>query len=165
MDILDLYQNSTAMQRQLRKTRMHPSRMRTVRCSDCRGGGCTCPGVSAPVHAGIHPPPLWTEFLTHSCQKTLPFRNFVLRTVKKVQFFFKAKPKVPQFRPSQSQDDVIMKKWFRQKKIFQGEKTQLFWTPEFDFFRIPLDAGYLEDRVYNLDFAVELIFLDHYFSV
>ena len=29
-------------------------------------GGCL-PGVSAPVHARIHPPILWTEFLTHPC--------------------------------------------------------------------------------------------------
>ena len=69
--------------------------MRTVRCS-CRRGGClsmggVCPGavglgeggcdqgcltgvsargggpgVSASVHAGIHPP--WTEFLTYACE-------------------------------------------------------------------------------------------------
>ena len=25
-------------------------------------------GVSAPVHAGIHTLPLWTEFLTHACE-------------------------------------------------------------------------------------------------
>ena len=40
-------------------TRMHSSRMRTVRCSGRRGGGLPqcmlgyCLGVSAPVHAGI----------------------------------------------------------------------------------------------------------------
>ena len=63
-------------------TRMHSSGMRIVRCSGRRGmsaqegvglgvsaGGClaggVCPGgVSAPVHAGIHPRQ-WTEFLKH----------------------------------------------------------------------------------------------------
>ena len=42
--------------------------MCTDRCSG-RRGGCLPgggQGVSAPVHAGIHPPPLWIEFLTHA---------------------------------------------------------------------------------------------------
>ena len=35
-------------------TRKHSSRMRTIRCSGCWGGGVCLPrGVSAPVHAGI----------------------------------------------------------------------------------------------------------------
>ena len=35
------------------KTRMHSSRMRTVRTV------AVCWGVSASVHARVHPPPLW----------------------------------------------------------------------------------------------------------
>ena len=53
------------------QTRMHSSRMRTVRCRGRRGmstRGCVYPsmhwaGGSTPVHAGIHPSPP-TEFLT-----------------------------------------------------------------------------------------------------
>ena len=56
-------QLSTARESGPSTTRMHSSRMRTVRCSGRRGGGSACldmsaqgGGVSAPVHAGIHPP-------------------------------------------------------------------------------------------------------------
>ena len=37
-------------------------------------------GVSAPVHAGIHPA-LWTEFLTHACEN-ITFPELLLQTVK-----------------------------------------------------------------------------------
>ena len=65
---------SCSFQQKKSQTRMHSSRMRTVRCSDRQGGGClpggvclggVCQGVllgdlpggwgvSAPVHAGTH---------------------------------------------------------------------------------------------------------------
>ena len=57
-------------------TRMHSSRMRTVRCSSrlLGGGGCLPGGVciTACTEADI---PLWTEWQTGV--KTLPCRNFV----------------------------------------------------------------------------------------
>ena len=50
----------------------------------CAGGicmGCVCSGgVSAPVHAGIQTPLLWTEFLTHACEN-ITFLQLRLRTV------------------------------------------------------------------------------------
>ena len=87
-------------------TRMHSSRMHTVRCGGCRGclprgvsaWGCLPGGVypsmhwaggyvsqhalgrglSAPVHAEIHPS--WTEFLTHTCEN-ITFPQLRLQTV------------------------------------------------------------------------------------
>ena len=89
-------------------TRMHSSRMYTVRCSGCPGiclprgcvpmgclpGGWLPLGVSAthpcPVHAGIHNPcpvyagidtPPWTEFPTHACEN-ITFLQLLLQMVK-----------------------------------------------------------------------------------
>ena len=86
-------------------TRMHSSRMHTVRCSGCRGkggvsqhalgrggclpgGGClprgdVCPNRDVypgvcPVNTGIHP--LWTEWPTDRC-KNISFPQLRLRTV------------------------------------------------------------------------------------
>ena len=51
---------STAREAGPSTTRMHSSRMRTIRCSGRRGRGQCMLGyvcwISAPVHAGIHPP-------------------------------------------------------------------------------------------------------------
>ena len=67
---------------------MHSSRMRTARlltvsrsiggmCLSVQGGGvcqgglprgCVCLGVYPSVSLGRHPPPPWTEFLTHACE-------------------------------------------------------------------------------------------------
>ena len=47
------------------QTRMHSSRMRTVRSSG--RVGVSARGVSASLHAGIHTPP-WTEWLTDRCK-------------------------------------------------------------------------------------------------
>ena len=46
-------------------TRIHSSRMRTVRCNGRRGGGCLPGGVYPSMHRGRHPPNLWTEWQTH----------------------------------------------------------------------------------------------------
>ena len=54
-------------------TRMHSSKMCAIRCSSRLLGG----GVSAPVHAGIHPPPACGQNYWHMLVKTLPFRNLV----------------------------------------------------------------------------------------
>ena len=54
------------------QTRMHSSRMRTVRCSSRMPGG-VCLG-------GVHLPP-WTEFLTHTCEN-ITFPQLRLWTVK-----------------------------------------------------------------------------------
>ena len=90
-------------------TRMHSSRMRTVRCSSrllgvevgrlsARGVGLgrVCPeGMSAQTVGvcpdggqclsqcmlGYTPPPPWTEFLTHTCEN-IAFLQLRLRTVK-----------------------------------------------------------------------------------
>ena len=73
-------------------TRMHSSRMHTVRCS-CRllkgvsaWRGClsdrwVCPGVVSALGdvSGRHPSP-WTEFLTHACEN-ITFPQFRLQTV------------------------------------------------------------------------------------
>ena len=48
------------------QTRMHSSRMRTVRRSSRLAGGCLPRGVS--VGGVCTPPPLWTAFLTHACE-------------------------------------------------------------------------------------------------
>ena len=95
-DILDLYQNSTAMQTQLRKTRMHSSRMRTARYSGCLGGclpggclsrergclpkECTPPGPKAAI------PPV--NRITDRC-KNITFSQLLLRTVNS-SFFLKS---------------------------------------------------------------------------
>ena len=47
----------------LKVTRMHSSRMRTVRCSGRRVGR-----GSAPVHAGIHTPPPREQNDRHACE-------------------------------------------------------------------------------------------------
>ena len=76
----------------IQRARMHSSRMRTVRCSYRLGGclpggvssqwgeGCLPVGVCLPKGEGVMPcgmyiprprvrnPPLWTEFLTHTCE-------------------------------------------------------------------------------------------------
>ena len=62
----------------LYQTRMHSSRMRTVRFSGRRGGlasgqeGClpggVCPGGCLPGGRGFTPPLLWTEWLTDRCK-------------------------------------------------------------------------------------------------
>ena len=50
------------------------------------GGVCpsacwdTCLGGVCPVHAGIHIPPRWTEFLKHACEN-ITFPQLLLRTV------------------------------------------------------------------------------------
>ena len=62
-------------------TRMHSSRMRTVRSSShLLGGGVAarggvCLGVYPSMHWGRHPPHPWTEWQTGV--KTLPCRNYV----------------------------------------------------------------------------------------
>ena len=57
-------------------TRMHSSRMSTVRCS-CSGRlgggggvclGAVCPGRGCVCVSGGYTPSLWTEFLTHACE-------------------------------------------------------------------------------------------------
>ena len=81
------------------QTRMHSSRMRTVRCSSrmpggclprgakvypsgCLPMGCLPTGVSASGGGGCTPPlPPWTEFLTHGCEN-ITFPQLRLRTVK-----------------------------------------------------------------------------------
>ena len=82
-----------------KKTRMHSSRMRTVRCSGrLLGQGGVCPGrVSAwggcllgggCLPDGCTPPfPLWTKFLTHACEN-ITFLQLRLRTVKIFLFLF-----------------------------------------------------------------------------
>ena len=55
------------------RTRMHSSRMRTVRCSDRRGWGVcpeggVCQEVCIPACTEADTPPPWTEFLTHVCE-------------------------------------------------------------------------------------------------
>ena len=77
----DAYENITLLQIRLQVvTRMHSSRMRTVRCSGCpwgclpRGWGI-CPGGVCPGWLPATPPPLWTEWQTHV--KTLPCRNYI----------------------------------------------------------------------------------------
>ena len=62
-------------------TRMHSSRMRTVCCRGrlILGGGGVCPG--SVCQGGVHLPPLWTEFLTHTCEN-ITFPQLRLRTVK-----------------------------------------------------------------------------------
>ena len=79
------------------KTRMHSSRMHTVRCSGHLGERVVvCQGVSALgvcvylgrvsaqwcLPRGAHLPlPPWTEFLTHACEN-ITFPQLLLRTVK-----------------------------------------------------------------------------------
>ena len=87
------------------KTRMHFSRMGTVRCSSCLLGGGVCPvgvclggclsrgvsargclptlseGVSAQGGECLADNPLWTEFLTHACEN-ITFPQLRLWTVK-----------------------------------------------------------------------------------
>ena len=88
--------------KQTNKTRMHSSRMRSVRWSDRLGGCLPREGVSAwrGVCLGVvlsggclpggvclggvhHPPPapIWTEFLTHTCEN-ITFSQLLLRTAK-----------------------------------------------------------------------------------
>ena len=72
-------------------SRMHSSRMRTVRCSGRRAVGCVCPGEGCvcpggclphphPVNAGIHTPPspcgqndrrLWKHYLSATTLRTV----------------------------------------------------------------------------------------------
>ena len=43
----------------------------------CLPGGVSVWGVSVPVHAGIHTPSLWTEFLTRACEKLTTLRTVI----------------------------------------------------------------------------------------
>ena len=43
----------------------------------CLPGGVSTWRVSVPVHAGIHTPSLWTEFLTHACEKITTLRTVI----------------------------------------------------------------------------------------
>ena len=65
---------------------MHPSKMRTIRCSGHWGGGGGLPGggylprgMSAQGYVclgGVYTSPNWTEFLTHACENiTFPRKS------------------------------------------------------------------------------------------
>ena len=63
-------------------TRMHSSRMRTVRNSSRLPGGCTCRGVGRYPPPSRYTPP-WTEWLTDRCKNITFTTSF--RTVKIVK--------------------------------------------------------------------------------
>ena len=69
------------------ETRMHSSRMRTVRCSGCLGGclpkgGCLPRGISQHALGQTPPPPpaLWTKFLTHASENITVKKRILLKT-------------------------------------------------------------------------------------
>ena len=65
----------------------------------CPGGvsvrGGVCRGVSAPVHAGIHTPPVDRILDIYMLMKILPFRNFVCgRQLSLFSLFFSLRAKI-----------------------------------------------------------------------
>ena len=107
-----LFEAKKGLDLKKKKTRMHSSRIHTVCCSGCRGGGNFCLGAVCPkgVYWGVYtshtkkqtcplptqrqmpprprvrhpqppPRPLWTEFLTHTCENII-FPQLLLQTVK-----------------------------------------------------------------------------------
>ena len=80
-------------------TRMHFSRMRTVRCSDRNGGGCVYPSMHW-VGRGCLPLcmlgyiPTCGQNSSHTLVKTLPFRNYVADSNNVTQFSGKSPMKI-----------------------------------------------------------------------